>query len=176
MRPLTFRGFLNTYVAYLSGEGTLDPARLAALVHRRRRLSAPMVLWAVETGRADRFAVLLGDDLDLVAELRAVEQLRSQGDLERALQEAHPPLRPEYAKAWNSYVARRNVPQRDADLRLAARERALALESEKHVSRYRMAKDLGLNPGNLHAFLAQGDPKKLSLKRAKELVRYLEAA
>lgn len=52
----------------------------------------------------------------------------------------------------------------------------LALEAAKGVSRYRMAKDLGLNPGNLHAFLAQGNPSKLSLDRVFELVSYVEAA
>lgn len=44
------------------------------------------------------------------------------------------------------------------------------------LSRYRMARDLGLNDGNLHAFLAQGKPNALSLKRAFDLVEYLEAA
>jgi hypothetical protein len=39
-----------------------------------------------------------------------------------------------------------------------------------------MAKDLGLNHGNLHAFLSQGNPTKLSLERVVGLVEYLEAA
>ena len=44
------------------------------------------------------------------------------------------------------------------------------------VSRYRTAKDLWLNRGILHAFLAQGNPSKLSLTRAFDLLEYLEAA
>ncbi len=39
-----------------------------------------------------------------------------------------------------------------------------------------LATDLGLNPGNLHAFLAQGDPEGASLDKAVRLVKYLEAA
>ena len=77
---------------------------------------------------------------------------------------------------WRSYVARRDAPARDARLKMAARDRVLALEAEKRVSRYRMAKDLGLNPGNLHAFLTQGVPSKLALDKAYGLVKYLEAA
>jgi hypothetical protein len=176
MRPLTFKGFLNTYVAYLSGEDTLDPARLASLVHKRPRLSAPLVLWAVETDRVERFARLLVDYPLLVAELRTAERLSGEGRLVRALENSRSPLRVEYAKAWQSYVARRDAPQRDAELKLVARERALTLEAQRHVSRYRMAKDLGLNPGNLHAFLAHGDPRKLSLDKAMRVVKYLEAA
>ena len=50
------------------------------------------------------------------------------------------------------------------------------MEATKGVTRYRMAKDLGLNPGNLHAFLSQGNVSKLALERAYELVDYLAAA
>ncbi len=46
----------------------------------------------------------------------------------------------------------------------------------RNVSRYRMAKDLGLNQGNLHAFLGQGNPNNFSLDHAFELVSYREAA
>ena len=176
MRPLTFKGFLNTYVAQLSGEDTLDPARLASLARKRPRLSAPLVLWAVETGRVERFAELLADSPSLVAELRAAEQLQGDGRLETAIGGQRSAFRGEYAKTWQSYVARRDAPQRDADLKLVARERALALEAQKHVSRYRLAKDLGLNPGNLHAFLTQGDPRRLSLDKAAGVVKYLEAS
>jgi hypothetical protein len=176
MRPLTFAGYLGTYVAHLSGEDTRDAARLAAAVRKRPRLAAPLVLWAVETGRADRFANLLGDNPQLLAELGTVNRLWAEGRLERALDEPPSPLRPEYAKAWQSYVARRDAPKRDAELKLVARGRALVLASQKGVSRYRLAKDLGLNPGNLHAFLAQGDATKLSLDKAVALVKYLEAA
>jgi transposase-like protein len=90
------------------------------------------------------------------------------------LADADPELRPEYAKLWRSFVARRDAHRRDADLKSEARQRALALAHEKGVSRYRMARDLGLNDGNLHAFLAQGNVRKLSLERALALVRYLQ--
>ena len=71
---------------------------------------------------------------------------------------------------------RAGVPSREADLKLEVRRQVLELEKVKCVSRYRMAKDLGLNPGNLHAFLAQSNPRKLSRKRALELLEYLRAA
>jgi hypothetical protein len=176
MRPLTFAGYLGASVSRLSGEDTLDPARLVSAVRRRPRLSAPLVLWAVETGRVDRFAGLLADDPRLRTELDTVHRLWAEGGLERALDQSPTPLRPEYAKAWHSYVARRDARQRDARLKMVARERALDLEARKRVSRYRLAKDLGLNPGNLHAFLTQGNAAKLSLKKAVALVKYLEAA
>jgi hypothetical protein len=176
MRQLTFGGFLDSYVRYLSGESTLALARLVALLPSEPRLAEPLLLWATVTGRSERLARLLAGNEELLAELRQLVLLWEAGRLEDALSLADSRLRPEYAKAWRSYVTRRDAAARDSRLKLEARERILALESEKNVSRYRMAKDLGLNPGNLHAFLSQGDPKKLALAKAYQLVEYLEAA
>ena len=175
MRRLTFKGFLESYVKYLAAEDTVDLTRLASVVSGEPRLAEPLVLWAVVTGRGARLAELL-EEKPLAAEVRAVERLAEAGRLEETLAAAGPGLRPEYAKAWRSYVARRDAPSRDARLKLEARERVLTLEAEKGVSRYRMAKALGLNPGNLSAFLVQGNASKLSLDKAFQLVRYLEAA
>jgi hypothetical protein len=176
MRRLTFRGYLESYVQLLAGQRTLALPRLAALARSEPRLTEPLVLWAVATGNASRLSRLLQAQGDLERELATLVSLQQQGTLESALAAEDHRLRPEYTKVWRSYVVRRDACARDAQLKLEARNRVLALEKSKRVSRYRMAKDLGLNPGNLHAFLAQGDPTKLSLDRALGLVRYLEAA
>lgn len=176
MRPLTFTGFLESYVRYLAGENTLALPWLVALTASEPRLVEPMLLWAVTTGRGGRLNKLLNGRDDLQRELAELAELQQAGELVSALEDEDPSLRPEYSKAWRSYVARRDGSARDAELKLQARERVLALESTKHVTRYRMAKDLGLNHGNLHAFLAQGNPAKLSLDRVVELVEYLEGA
>ena len=175
MRRLTFKGFLESYVKYLAAEDTVDLTRLASLLPGEPRLAEPLVLWAVVTGRGARLAALLEEN-PLAPEVRAVERLAEAGRLEETLAAAGPELRPEYAKAWRSYVSRRDAASRDARLKLEARERVLALEVVKGVTRYRMAKTLGLNPGNLNAFLVQGNASKLSLDKAFQLVRYLEAA
>ncbi len=176
MRQLTFPGFLESYVRALAGENTLALPKLAQLSRSEPRLVEPMLLWVVTKGRADRLASLLKGRDDLQQELTTLVELQSAGSLESALAAEDARLRPEYSKAWRSYLVRRDAAARDAELRLEARKRVLALESRKGVTRYRMAKDLGLNPGNLHAFLTQGDPSKLSLDRVAELLEYLEAA
>lgn len=176
MRRLTLRGFLESYVVYLAGENTLALRRLVALMPHEPRLVEPLLLWATVTNRSERLGRLLAEHPVLLAELRLLESLAKEGRLEAVLAAEDPRLRPEYSKAWRSYVARRDAAARDARLKLEARERVLALDAERDVSRYRMAKDLGLNPGNLHAFLSQGKPEKLALERAHELVKYLEAA
>ena len=176
MRRLTFGGYLDSYVRYLGGSDTRAVSRLAALARTEPRLTEPLLLWAVKKGYDARLCGALGDQSALARELEVLVALEGAGRLDSALAAEDPRLRPEYVKVWRSYVARRDAPARDAELKLEARKRVLELESVKGVTRYRMAKDLGLNPGNLHAFLAQGNPSKLSLDRALRLVGYLEAA
>lgn len=176
MRRLTFTGFLQSYVRALSGESTLSLRRLAAASAAEPRLVEPLLLWAAVTDRAEQLSPLLESRVALQHELWELARLHGAELLEDALAREDPRLRPEYAKAWRSYVARRDAVERDKDVRLEVRKRVLQLEARKKVSRYRMAKDLGLNPGNLHAYLAQGVPTKLSLDRVAELVRYLETA
>lgn len=176
MRRLTFGGYLEFYVQYLAATETLALPKLTALLPSEPRLAEPLLLWAAKTGRDRKLSKLLEGQSALQEGLRTLVSLEEHHRLESALSAEDPVLRPEYSKVWRSYVARRDAPARDEELKLEARKRVLALEVAKGVTRYRMAKDLGLNPGNLHAFLAQGNPSKLSLSRAFELVGYLEAA
>lgn len=62
MRPLTFEGFLQSYVRALSGENTLSLDRLAALSQIESRLVEPLLLWAAVTGRAVRLGNRLEGD------------------------------------------------------------------------------------------------------------------
>ncbi|MDO8881035.1 MAG: hypothetical protein Q7W44_09615 [Coriobacteriia bacterium] len=176
MRRLTLTGFLKSYARELAGEDTLALSRLVAHIDSEPRLIEPLLLLSATTGSARRLARLLDSRPALLNELATLTTLHESGALETVLSADDGHLRPEYAKVWRSYVARRDAVQRDADIRLEVRQRLLILEQEKSVTRYRMAKDLGLNPGNLHAFLAQGNPTKISLDRVAELLRYLEAA
>ncbi len=176
MRQLTFSGYLESYVQYLAGLQTVALPRLVAAAVSNPRVVEPLLLWATTTGRAERLAGLLADRPQLRAELATLQSIGDHGRLESALATEDSVLRPEYWKAWHSYVVRRDSHARDTQLKLEARKRALSLEATRNVSRYRMAKDLGLNQGNLHAFLGQGNPSKLSLDHAFALVSYLEAA
>lgn len=175
MRKLTFKGFLEAYVGHLSGRRTTSLSELAPLVDSNKRLREPLVLWAVANRKSEKLSKLMANDSRLQAELLQLAWLMQQGRLEESLAQGDPDVRQEYLKVWRSYVARRDAHSRDQRLKLEARKRVLALESTKQVTRYRMAKDLGLNQGNLHAFLSQGNASKVSLQRAYDLVNYLES-
>ena len=176
MRTLTFAGYLRSYVPYLAGTRSLSMSRLAGLTLGSPRVAEPLLLLAAVTDRTDELARCLKSRPKLLQELKLLDSLARDGALETALQEEDPRLRPEFTKAWRSYVTRRDAPLRDEHLKRLARERALELEATKSVTRYRVAKDLGLNVGNLHAFLTQGTVSKMSLANAYRLVDYLKAA
>lgn len=176
MRMLSFKGFLEAYLRHLSGQESLALSCLAPLASTQKRLVEPLVLWAVTTEKTGTLSKHFAGQPKLLAELHQLATLADAGLLEAALSTGDSTLRSEYLKVWRSYVVRREAHSRDERLKLEARRRVLALEASGQVTRYRMAKDLGLNQGNLFAFLKQGNPKKLSLDRAYELVEYLEAA
>lgn len=176
MRHLTFAGYLKSYVPSLAGTHSQAMSRLADGARQHPRAVEPLLLMAAVTDRADVLARRLSDRPKLLAELRLLANLAEEGRLEAALANEDSRLRPEYTKAWRSYVAKRDAVLRDSRLKQVARTRVLKMETTKRVTRYRMAKDLGLNPGNLHAFLSQGNVSKLSLERAYALVDYLVAA
>lgn len=176
MRRLTFAGYLKSYVPYLADSESLALPRIWECTAKHPRATEPLLLLAAVTGRSSALAAQVSPKPTLAAELVLLAELTETGQLESALADADPRLRPEYFKAWRSYVVRRDAHLRDADLKQLARQRALELEAKRSVTRYRVAKDLGLNPGNLHAFLSQGNVTKLSLDHAYELVEYLEAA
>jgi hypothetical protein len=176
MRRLTFAGYLRSYVPYLADSESLSLVRLWERTVSHPRAVEPLLLLATVTGRPGSLIRRLRAVPKLAAELELLSTLANAGQLEAALADEDPRLRAEYHKAWRSYVVRRDAHVRDAELKMLARQRALELEAKRDVTRYRVAKDLGLNPGNLHAFLTQGNVTKLSLDHAYELVEYLEAA
>lgn len=175
MRRLTFEGYLLAEVQRLAGVQTTALAVLCNRLPEEPRLFEPLAMWAAVTGSLSRFEACVQSE-SRAEELSKLRALSSSGNLENALSSEDLPLPPAYLKTWTSYVSRRDASKRDEMLKSAVRDRVLAAEAARHVTRYRMAKDLGLNHGNLHAFLSMGNTKKLSLDRAYELLKYVEAA
>lgn len=173
MRQLTLKGFLKTYLKYLSGENTLSVALLGEKIQTEPRLAHPLMLWAVLSGQAEVLMTRLDNRVDLLHELKTLTCFKNCEELEVALEVGAEGISEGTQKVWNSYKVRRDASLRDERLKRAAREQVLVLEQAVGVTRYRLSKDLRLNPGNLHAFLTFGDVRKLSLDKTYQLLEYL---
>ena len=171
MRALTFKGFLARYVKELSRENTLDIRLLAAdAAAGGYRLRAPLVLYAVVSGKSTRLAEALGEFDDSPA-LREMLAFLTAENVEELLRNDELPE--EYQKVWNAYQVALKTPERDEALKDAIRKKVLAVQAKNHCTNYRIYTDLKLNPGNVNAWLKNGNGDKVSYRTAERIMEFV---
>ena len=171
MRELTFLGFSTEYVRSLSKSGTTSVFTLAKeAASDNPRLREPLLLYALASDKKDillraakRFGLVEFYAHPLsVLEGNTLEDIMGKG------------LLPEgYQKVWRSYLAKKNSHYSDDMTKEMMRNRILRLQKEKGVTNYRLYTDLKMNPGNLNSWLKHGGGNKISLDRARDVLRYL---
>jgi hypothetical protein len=176
MRKLSFTGFLKQYVAYLAADDTQDIAKLVGLAaNGHSRVTEPLFLLAIMT---DRLPLLLdaakdtplADVYSKLANLFPTPEL-----LLGALKNQDPRLSLQYQKVYQSYLSQIARPDIDRQASLLMRDKAMNMMREKSVSNYRVYTDLGLNPGNINAFLKNADATKVSRKTARAILEYVQS-
>ena len=171
MRTLTVNGFFRQYVKKLSVANTLDLGKLAAeATAGNYRLQAPLVLYAVSSGKKNALIEHLSHKENSSEMLAMLSGLSSE-NLGNMLAQKDVPE--EYQKAWKSFLAARNAPARDEALKDAMRIKVLSLLRQKQCSNYRVYHDLHLNPGNVNAWLKNGDSRKVSYATAERILNYV---
>ena len=115
MRELTFKGYLANYVRALSRSDTLNLKDLTEeAAGENRRLQAPLLLYAVKTGKEKCLIRYLQASVGGREMLDALSMLEGK-DLETCLREKTLPE--EYTRIWDSYQVRHNAPKRDEALK-----------------------------------------------------------
>ena len=79
----------------------------------------------------------------------------------------------EYGKFLTSYRVSYNRPETVKDSKCMRWERSCALQLEKGVTTADIYRALGLNAGNVNAYLKHGDTDKVSLQNAADIMNYL---
>lgn len=176
MRELTFKGFLAQYVRQLSRQNTLNLHKLTAeAIGDNPRLREPLLLYALFSGKQDLLLMAAqGSPLQ-----KPYTELLSQYSAEQVttlLEEDSPVLAREYHKVWRSYLSRRNQLQADNHTKELMRKKVKRLQEANSITTYRIYTDLGLNPGNLNAWLKHGDGNKVSLDTARLALHYVEGS
>lgn len=175
MRELTFRGFLTKYVRELSLEGTNDLAKLVReACSENARLREPLLLYALFSGKeylllkASYHTVLYSSYFITLSQY-------DQSSMEAELQRPDCQLSPEYRKVWRSYESLKRHKDADDHTKELIRRKLLRLQAASGITNYRIYTALGLNPGNLNAWLKHGSAEKVSLDTARAALRYVES-
>lgn len=173
MRTASFKGFLSSYVRELSGINTLSLYRLTHdAVTTNPRLREPLFLYAL---MSDKMNVLLQATKDegLHDEYSQMALKYNKASLVYALEMDSPQLREEYKKAYRSYTFAANRFKNEAHTKMLMQKKISKLQKNKGITTYRLHKDLGINLGNLNAYLKHNNVKKVSLKTARRVLSYL---
>ena len=175
MRPLTFHGFLGQYVSTLSLSGSKRLYTLASeMVSKNPRLKEPLFLYAFYSDKA-LYLLSVTKAPGIVQEYTELLNRYDKAAMEAALSNDDPLLREEYRKVYRSYLTARDKKIGELHTKNLMRNRIIRLQDEKGVSSYRIYKDLGINQGNMNAYLKNGDCSKVSLNIARKAIQYLES-
>ncbi|MBQ9042811.1 MAG: hypothetical protein IJ111_08345 [Eggerthellaceae bacterium] len=167
----TLKGFLKEYCRELSGIDTSNLRRLSAAAEDNARLVEPLFALAAVQGKADYLARIsegrwFHDDYE-----RLVGKLVGYDSVEALLSSDDAPAR--YASVLDAFRAQGDGLAADRRINGLMRPRILDALAKKGLTRYKLCKDLGLNPGNVYAYLS-GDDAKVSKETARRMLSYAE--
>ena len=171
MNRLTLKGFLRGYVRELVGLQTDNLRKLCAAVETDSPAAAEALMaFAGTQGKEGYLASLaVGSWMEKGYSI-AAEAIQACGSVETYLAS---PMAPErYRKVWGAYVAKRDAIQVDRRVVSLMRDKTLAALRSSHMSVYRLCKDLGLNEGNVYAYLNAGDTSKVSRATARRIMEH----
>lgn len=99
------------------------------------------------------------------------EKLGEYGSVEALLSSEDAPAR--YASVLDAFRAQGDGLAANRRINGLMRPRILNALARKGLTRYKLCRDLGLNPGNVYAYLA-GDDAKVSKETARRMLSYAE--
>ena len=167
----TLKGFLEQYCRELSGLDTSSLRKLLAATEGNARLVEPLFALAAVQGKAG-YLVRISEGAwfhDDYASLAG--KLGRCGSLEELLSSGEAPAR--YASVLAAFHAQGDILAASRRVNALLRPRIVSALSRRGITRYRLCKDLGLNLGNVYAYLA-GDDSKVSKEAAQRILAYVD--
>ena len=67
----------------------------------------------------------------------------------------------------------KNKKQNEDKVKALMQKKIVEVQREKGITNYRIYKALNLNPGNVNAFLKNGDTGKIGLNTARRMLKYV---
>ncbi len=170
-------GWLQRHCQELTGLKTTSVKKLVfAVEHNAPHASEAVGLYALSRGRGNDLAKYVQDE-SLAAEWKALIGCFAgeQVVCEEAIHARYALLPVRYRRVVDLYDGIEADRENDRHVKgLMAQKVSAALE-RAGITRYRLCRDLGLNEGNIYAWLA-GDPSKVSRETARRAWQYAENA
>ena len=174
---LTFRGWLLSYCQELTGLKTTSVKKLVSAVEGSApHASAALFLLAAETGKARDLPGRTSDP-ELRAEWESMTAMLPENPTgaEAFARTNYRALPARYRKVIDAYDAVAERRENDERAKALMAKKTVAALERAGKTRYRLCRDLGLNEGNVYAWLA-GDPSKVSRATARRAWRYAEGS
>ena len=79
----------------------------------------------------------------------------------------------EHKTIYENYLNHKNRKKNEDKIKLLMQRRIVEVQIEKGITNYRIYKALNLNPGNVNAFLKNGDTGKVGLDTVRRMLAYV---
>lgn len=166
---LTFKGFLRSYCRELTGLQS-DSLRklLTAVLDEAPAAAEALMCFAAIQGKAWYLACLASGTRLESDYKRMADTLEKTVNLEAYLSSGDAPTR--YEKVWLAYRSKKEAANADRRVIALMREKTLQAIASSNLTIYSLCKQLGLNRGNIYAYLNAGDVTKVSRATARLLM------
>lgn len=168
---LTFKGFLKLYCRELSGGQSLSYRKLVVLASTDApRVAEPMWLLAWLDGKAEYLLGLSSGTWMEEDYQRLALEYGCEADAAALLERGELPNR--YQNVWRAFCAKRDAALTGRRANALMRSKTLQALDRHGESCYSLCKRLGLNKGNVYAYLHGGDDSKVSRATARRIYEY----
>ncbi len=168
---LTFKGFLKSYCRELTGLETNSLKRLIRSSATDSPSAAEAVFLLALAQDKGNYALGLARGTWMADSYTKVYGLyRTCSSWDEFFELEDLPHR--YLNVWRSYLAVKNRAVTDRRVSGLMREKTLAALEQSDTTCYSLCKQLGLNKGNVYAYLHGGDSSKVSRETARSIMEY----
>jgi len=177
MRRPTLERWIKRQILSLAKTESFNMRKLAASAQDENpRLAEPLLLYAYATGKTERLlSFVWKGDLRCSYE-DALNAIAGRDLTDTALnRRSVDGLTREYRKFLTSYRIAYRKPESNNESKQLRWERSRTLQLQKGVSTAEIYQSLGLNAGNVNAYLKHGALDRISLQNATDIMKYLFA-
>lgn len=169
---LTFESFLKSYVKSISYESTLSVRKLILeAITSNLRLVEPLILY-IRLNKLDKTYAKF-KNYDLFDKTMNEFTLKHPDNLLLKIEFEKKNVEDAFQKVYNSYIFFKNKKANESGLKEKMIVKTLELISTKKISKYRLSKELKINPGNLNSYLMHQRVDALSIQKCNSLLNYL---